>query len=349
MAVVQGEIFIDRPPEVVFAYVADERNEPSYNARMTGSELVSDGPIGPGSRFRATVGSKAGPTEMVIEFTAYEPPRCLESVTTMPRMQIHGGLTFLPRGSGTLMRWSWDLRPQGALRLFSPLVAAAGRRQERKVWGGLKALLERPGEARSAGDRGAWVLVVHASRYGATQGIAERVATRLRSAGLLVDVEPARSASSPEGYAAVVIGSAVYRGSWVRDALRYVRRHHAALAERPLWLFSSGPLGADAEDDFGSDKIVRSEPEQVYIYRSWLHPRGQQVFFGSLRRRTLRRSDRVLARLSATRAGWGDAEGDFRDWAAIDRWADGIAATVSSGRATSAGNVGEGGRARSLR
>lgn len=336
MVAVQGEIFIDRPPEVVFAYVADERNEPVYNPRMTTSELVSDGPIGRGSRFRATMGSRSGPAEMSIEFTAFEPPRRLESVTTMPGLRIEGGLTFQPRGSGTLMRWSWRLRPHGGLRLIGPLVAAVGRRRERRVWAALKGLLESSGEADGGEDRGTWVLVVHASRYGATEGIAQRVAARLRSAGLMVDVESARSASGPEGYAAVVVGSALYRGSWTRDALRYVRRHHTALTGRPLWLFSSGPLGADAEDVFGGDKIARSDPGQMYAYRTWLHPRDDQVFFGALRRRSLSWSDRLLARLTATRAGWRDAEGDFRDWEAIDAWADSIVEALRPGGHTRA-------------
>ena len=185
------------------------------------------------------------------------------------------------------------------------------------------------------------VLVVYSSRYGATEGIAERVGHRLRSAGLRVDVEPARSAPGPEGYDAVVLGSAVYHGSWTRDALRYVRRHHAALSERPLWLFSSGPLGADSDDSFGRDKVVNSEPEQIYGYRGWLHARGDRVFFGALRPKSLRRSDRLLARLTAARAGWGEAEGDFRDWPAVDRWADALAAEISSDRATSGLEVGE--------
>jgi len=42
------------------------------------------------------------------------------------------------------MRWSWDVRPRGLLRLITPLVGMMGRRQERVIWGGLKRLLEVP-------------------------------------------------------------------------------------------------------------------------------------------------------------------------------------------------------------
>ena len=59
MATIEGEIYIDCPPEVVFDVVADERNEPRYNPKMTAVSLLSDPPIGHGSRFAATMKSRA--------------------------------------------------------------------------------------------------------------------------------------------------------------------------------------------------------------------------------------------------------------------------------------------------
>ena len=333
MAVVTGEIFIDRPPEAVFDYVADERNEPSYNPRMLSSELLTDGPIGTGSRFRAVMGPAARPREMTVEFTGFQRPDRLDSVTSMPGMRTEGGLRLERQGRGTRMSWSWRLDLSGPLRVLGPVVAAVGNRRERAVWAGLRRALETL-PATDAGptgpeDSAAWVLVVYSSRYGATQGIARRVAARLRAAGLAVDLRPARSACSPDGYDAVVIGSAVYHRSWMHDAVGYVRRHHRGLAERPVWLFSSGPLGSDPEDNLGRDKAEHSEPEQMYEYRHWLHPRGERLFFGSLRRSSLRRSDRVLSRLAAARNAWDEVEGDFRDWDAVDSWADDIAAELA--------------------
>ena len=51
MATIDGSIYIDRLPEVVFDVVADERNEPRYNPRIIAVSLLSDPPIGQGSRF----------------------------------------------------------------------------------------------------------------------------------------------------------------------------------------------------------------------------------------------------------------------------------------------------------
>jgi hypothetical protein len=44
---------IERPVEEVFDYVAAERHEPNFNTRMSRVELLTAGPIGPGSLFRA--------------------------------------------------------------------------------------------------------------------------------------------------------------------------------------------------------------------------------------------------------------------------------------------------------
>jgi menaquinone-dependent protoporphyrinogen oxidase len=41
----------------------------------------------------------------------------------------------------------------------------------------------------------------------------------------------------------VVLGSAVYAGHWLKPARDLVARCGPALAARPVWLFSSGPVG----------------------------------------------------------------------------------------------------------
>jgi len=147
---IEGEIQIGRPVEEVFDLVADESNEPLYNARMLSVQKVTEGPIGMGTRFTATTRTGRGATEMVIEVTAFDRPTRLASATTLPSMDIRGTLTFEPAGNGTLMRWSWDLEPKGALKLLGRIVTWVGRRNERAIWTSMKDFLE----ARSADQAG---------------------------------------------------------------------------------------------------------------------------------------------------------------------------------------------------
>lgn len=139
---IEGEIVIARPVEEVFDFVADERNEPLFNPRMVRAEKVSPGPIGPGTRFRAEIKSMGRTAATTIETTGYERPRRLASTTRMSTMDIEGVLLFDPVDGGTRMRWLWDLRPRGVLRLMSPMIGRMGRRQEQATWAGLKRRLE---------------------------------------------------------------------------------------------------------------------------------------------------------------------------------------------------------------
>jgi polyketide cyclase/dehydrase/lipid transport protein len=149
---VNGQIIIDRPVDEVFDFVADERNEPRYNPQMRYAEQTSAGPIGVGTTFRAESTSRGRPVMMTIAFTEYQRPRRLTSATHLSTMDIQGTLTFDPVPEGTRMRWSWDLQPQGMLKLMTPVIALIGRRQERTIWTGLKRYLEAR-EAPLAADR----------------------------------------------------------------------------------------------------------------------------------------------------------------------------------------------------
>jgi menaquinone-dependent protoporphyrinogen oxidase len=87
------------------------------------------------------------------------------------------------------------------------------------------------------------VLVTAASRHGATREIAEAVGRALAERGVETDVREIEEAGDPAAFEAVVLGSAVYMGQWLEPARRYVEEHGEALSARPVWLFSSGPLG----------------------------------------------------------------------------------------------------------
>lgn len=142
MALIHGEIVIDRPVEAVFDFVADECNEPLYNVEMLSAEKVSDGPLGVGARFHAVMRSGRREFPLEIEFTTFERPRRLASHSTGSGMNVDGELVFEPVGQSTRMTWDWDVRTTGAMRLLSPVVGLIGRRQEERIWSSLKRHLE---------------------------------------------------------------------------------------------------------------------------------------------------------------------------------------------------------------
>jgi polyketide cyclase/dehydrase/lipid transport protein len=136
MAKIEGEILIGRPVEEVFDFVADSRNEPSFNPAMTGVELLTPLPIGLGTRSRARM-RRAG-THMLVELTEFDRPHRLGSRTTSSMMQTCGGLTFAADGDGTVMSWAWQVRPKGWMLMLGPLFGPLGRRMERRIWTSMK-------------------------------------------------------------------------------------------------------------------------------------------------------------------------------------------------------------------
>jgi menaquinone-dependent protoporphyrinogen oxidase len=78
------------------------------------------------------------------------------------------------------------------------------------------------------------VLVAVASRHGATAEIADAIAERLGVRRIGADVCRIEDCAGVDGYGAVILGSAVYAGSWLPSARQFVEAHAAELAARPV-------------------------------------------------------------------------------------------------------------------
>jgi menaquinone-dependent protoporphyrinogen oxidase len=172
------------------------------------------------------------------------------------------------------------------------------------------------------------VLVAYATRHGATRGIAERIAERLRADGLDAEARPAAQVRDADRYGAFVVGGAAYMFHWLDNATKFVERNRDLLASRPTWLFSSGPLGTDLVDKDGRDVFETTIPKEFPRLGAMIRPRGEKVFFGALdlSAKPIGMAERFMRIMPAGR----DAlpTGDFRDWPAIDAWADSIAAAL---------------------
>jgi menaquinone-dependent protoporphyrinogen oxidase len=95
-------------------------------------------------------------------------------------------------------------------------------------------------------------------------------------------------------------------------ATEWVHQNQAALAQHPVWLFSSGPLGTEVQD-------AEQQPKEMTEFQLAIGPREQRIFLGALDHSRLSFAERMMVK--AVRA----PEGDFRDWEAIEAWAASIA------------------------
>ena len=159
------------------------------------------------------------------------------------------------------------------------------------------------------------VLVAYASKYGATAEIAEKIGEVLRQAGLQADVLPADRVKDLTPYKAVVLGSAVYIGQWRKPAATFLKANEKALAEKPAWLFSSGPAG---EGDPAALLQGWRFPKGLQPIADRIHPRDIAVFGGAVDAKKLNPIEKwMLKNVKAP-------SGDFRDWDAISAWAGAI-------------------------
>ena len=171
------------------------------------------------------------------------------------------------------------------------------------------------------------VLVTAASKHGATREIAEAICERLIANGVRAWLAAPDDVSTLDSADAVVLGSAVYAGHWLEPARSLVERFEYSLRERPVWLFSSGPVG--------DPPVPRDEAVDVADVLKATGARSHAVFPGRIDRSLLGFAERALVRTLRV------PEGDFRDWDAISAWADEISDTVTGDAAQPAAAAGD--------
>ena len=120
------------------------------------------------------------------------------------------------------------------------------------------------------------VLVAVASRHGSTKEIGAAIAEVLQASGFDVELADPDDVDDLESLDAVVLGSAVYVGRWSASARAFVDRFAGRLAQRPVWLFSSGP-GGDPPAPVG-------DPEEITAVLRRVGARGHRTFPGRLDR-----------------------------------------------------------------
>lgn len=166
------------------------------------------------------------------------------------------------------------------------------------------------------------VLVAYATKYGATAEIAQKIGEALRQAGLPADVLPADRVGDLSAYQAVVLGSAVYIGQWRKEAVKFLTANETALAEKPVWLFSSGPTGQ-------GDPVELTQgwrfPGKLQPIADRIKPRDIALFHGVLDGDKLNFIEKWMIKNVKAPIG------DFRDWKVITSWAAAIADELKKG------------------
>jgi menaquinone-dependent protoporphyrinogen oxidase len=133
----------------------------------------------------------------------------------------------------------------------------------------------------------------------------------LEKEGLDVDLIAPEEIERIDAYDAVVLGSGVYAGHWLKPAKEFVQRFEAELRNRPMFVFSSGPVGAHPKDS--------DEPAEIAAVDASTHPIDHRVFGGRITPSQLGPFEKLIVKVVKAPMI------DDRPWDEIAYWAEEIA------------------------
>ena len=161
------------------------------------------------------------------------------------------------------------------------------------------------------------LLVVYASKHHSTAEIAWAIGELLQQSNdVQVDIRSVEVVEDISPYDAVIVGSAVYMAQWQATAVDFLKKHELELAQRPVWLFSSGPIG---QGDPATLLKGWEFPEALQALATRIKPRDIALFHGNLDPTELNLLERSAVKLIHAKFG------DSRDWNMIRVWAGSIA------------------------
>lgn len=134
-------IFISRPVEQVYAYLADLEHIPEWNWAITETRKITAGPVTVGTRYRQSRNVPQPATEE-LEITVLEPNRRIEVAGTLARFPALLTYHLVRSPTGTELTNTVVLEPEGALRLVGPLLGNRIRQSVADNLSRLKSLLE---------------------------------------------------------------------------------------------------------------------------------------------------------------------------------------------------------------
>jgi menaquinone-dependent protoporphyrinogen oxidase len=155
-------------------------------------------------------------------------------------------------------------------------------------------------------------LLAYASAMGSSMEVATTIGETLGARRFSVDVRPIKEQPHVDGYQAALLGSAVQYGSWLPEAVEFVKTNQRALNQLPVAL-----LCVHIQNLGDDETSLKNRLAYLDAVRPLLQPATEGFFTG--------RFDRRGAALMLP--GWLARfvpPLDFRNWVKIRAWAENI-------------------------
>ena len=138
MTKIVSRVLIRKPPETVFDYLVDPRNELKWNPAVERMEMIGDGPIGVGTKFNAKWKSS---TPIVTECVKFDRPHSWAYHNDGP-VTVDVEISLTENLEGTMLVSTFDAQPNGLFRLIFPVFLQIMKREEKANMGFLKQAVE---------------------------------------------------------------------------------------------------------------------------------------------------------------------------------------------------------------
>ncbi len=159
------------------------------------------------------------------------------------------------------------------------------------------------------------ILVAYTSQYGSTGGVAEAIGKELCSKGAKADVSLIRNVKNLSSYQGVVVGSAIYRGKWMSEAVNFVQANAEVMSRIPVAYFMVCMTMRQPTEENRRKALSFLDPVLQTIPQ--VKPVDIEPFAGVMHYNNLSGLNKIIIQSKES------PEGDFRDWETIRTWARG--------------------------
>jgi len=169
---------------------------------------------------------------------------------------------------------------------------------------------------QNAGTMKKRVLISYASRCGSTGGVAEAMGQVLCGMDASADIRLVANVSDLSPYHAVIVGSAIRRGKWLPEAVRFVKDNQAILGRLPIAYFVVCLTMKDNTAENRSKVMAYLDPVRKEAPK--IQPVAVGLFPGAINFGKLSFVEKMFFEAK------GVSEGDYRDWPAVKTWASAV-------------------------
>lgn len=141
MSRVSKSVFIPKPADEVFAYLADFSNTAEWDPGVAEATRTNQGPIGPGSTFELVTLFRGRRVPVSYELTVYQPSTRVVLVGRNKNFTGTDDIGVTPEGNATRVAWNAEFQMRGPAKLLQPFLSGVFEKLSVEAMKGLEATL----------------------------------------------------------------------------------------------------------------------------------------------------------------------------------------------------------------